>query len=375
MSRIKTLDDFEKEYREGLGRPMAPRPWREVTTEWLRRHSEGAGDYNPLYRDRDYADGARFHSLIGSPSFLFSIDFGANASIWGHIPQDEVAMKDLSILYLGADITWLRPVWLGDRVRSIETPVGVRRRRMPQLGEALVCSGQTEYYNHRGELVARMTNHMLRFANPGKGVAAAPANGHRQVAPDPLVWERSRRGETVLYWEDVREGEALPELAKGTYTTSELYLFSLGSLTISRSRKTDEGTIDMGAGGRADPEYARKNRAQAASFDYGPQRITWLCQMVADWMGDWGDLLSLSAKLRRPNLIGDTNTVVGSVTRVYTEDGEGRADVRVAVVNQDSVETATAEATVRLPRRDSGEPREPELLWSAEAVAAPTMYG
>src|SRR6185312_6087523 len=75
MSRITTLEEFEKAYREGLGVPLHPRPWREVTAEWLRRHSEGAGDYNPLYRDGDYAGGARFHSLVGSPSFLFSINF------------------------------------------------------------------------------------------------------------------------------------------------------------------------------------------------------------------------------------------------------------------------------------------------------------
>lgn len=375
MSRITTLDAFEKEYRKGLGRPLNPRPWREVTAEWLRRHSEGSGDYNPLFRDGAYAEGARFHSLIGSPSFLFSIDFGANASIWGHIPHDDVAMKDLSILYLGADIEWFRPVWVGDRVRAIETPVDLRHRDMPQLGESLVCSGMTEYYNHRAELVARMTNHMLRFANPGTGVSASSSSSHRRIAPDPLVWERTRRGGDPLYWEDVREGSDLPELPKGTYTTTELYLFSLGSLTIGRSRKVDEGTIDMGAGGRADPEYARTTRAQATSFDYGPQRIAWLSQMITDWIGDWGDLVTLSSQLRRPNLVGDTNTVVGSVQRVYQEAGEGRVDVRVAVVNQDDVETAIGKATVRLPRRGLDEPDHPALLWAPTEAAEPTMYG
>ena len=131
----------------------------------------------------------------------------------------------------------------------------------------------------------------------------------------------------------------------------------------------------MGAGGRADPEYARKSRAQATTFDYGPQRITWLSQVVTDWMGDWGDLLTLSAKLRRPNLVGDTNTVRGSVRRVYEEAGEGRVDVRVAVVNQDDVETATADATVRLPRRAKGEPADPGLLWAADVAREPTVYG
>ena len=376
MSRITTLDQFEEEYRRGIDEPMSPRAWREVTEEWLRRHSEGSGDYNPLHRDRAYAAGARFHSLTGSPSFLFSIDFGANASIWGHLSRDDVAMKDLSILYIGADIEWFRPVWLGDRVRSIETPVGVKRRSMPQLGEALVCSGRTDYYNHRGEKFASLTNHMLRFANPGTGVEAAPPDPDRpQVAPDPLVWARTRRGGEVRHFEDVAIGEELPELPKGTYTTTELYLFSHGTLTLGRSAEVDEGTIDMGAGGRADPEYARKNRAQSAQFDYGPQRITWLSQIATDWAGDWGDLVSMSAKLRRPNLVGDTNIVRGRVTGTREVGGQGLGDLRVGVVNHADIETATAEITVRLPRRDAGEPREVPLLWAEATSATPSIYG
>jgi hypothetical protein len=92
-------------------------------------------------------------------------------------------------------------------------------------------------------------------------------------------------------------------------------------------------------------------------------------------MGDWGDLLTMHAQLRRPNLIGDTNRVVGSVQRVYLRDHEGRADVQVAVVNQDGVETATATATVRLPRRDAGEPRDPGLLWAPDVTPEATIYG
>jgi acyl dehydratase len=362
MGRIATLDAFEEEYRKGLGRPLPPAAWREVTPEWLRRHSEGSGDYNPLYRDAAYAGDARYHSLVGAPSFLFSIDFGATASIWGHIPRGDVAMSDLSILYLGADIEWYRPVWLGDRVRSIQTPTEVRRRSSRQLGEALVCSGTTEYYNHRAELIARMTNHMLRFPNPGSGVESSESAGGPQVAPDPLVWQRTRRGGEPLLWEDVTEQTDIPDLPKGTYTTTELYLFSFGTLTMSRSKQVDEGTIDMGAGGRADPEYARKSRAQSTSFDYGPQRIAWLTQIVSDWMGDSGDLLSMSAQLRRPNLIGDTNTVVGQVLRKYEEDGEGRVELRVAVKNHNDVETATALAVVRLP--GAGRSQTPDLLFS-----------
>ena len=373
MSRITTLDEFERRYAEGLGVPLVLRDWRTVTPEWLHRHSEGAGDYNPLHRDPAYAEAGRYHSLVAGPSFLFSIDFGATASIWGHIPEADVSMSDLSILYLGADIEWHRPVWVGDRVRSVQTPVEVRRSSSRQLGDTLVCSARTDYYNHRAEVVASMTNHMLRFANPGSGVESSRPEPTRQVAPDPLVWARTRRGAEPRYFEDVRTGEALPNLPKGTYTTTELYLFSYGTLTISRARQVDEGTIDMGAGGRADAEYARKSRAQAATFDYGPQRIAWLTQIVSDWMGDAGDLVSMSAQLRRPNLIGDTNTVTGEVTGVREVDGAGLVDLRLSVVNQEDVETATATATVRLPR--AGAAADELAVFGPTTDLTPGVYG
>ncbi|MFI0354934.1 MaoC family dehydratase N-terminal domain-containing protein [Actinomadura sp. 9N407] len=366
MPEITTLDEFEAAYKAGLGEPLPPKPWRTVTEEWLSRYADGAGDYNPLFRDRSYADAGRHHSLVAPPGFVFSIDFGANASIWGHIAEADVAMRDLTILYLGASIEWYRPIWLGDRIRAVQYPSGIRRTTLRQTGEALICTGTTEYWNSRGEKVAELTNDMLRFANRGSAVESSPpAPAAGGVAPDPLVWERTRRGDRPRYWDTVAEGDTIPDLPKGTYTTTELYLFAHGALSTRRSRKVDEGTIDMGAGGRADPAYARATRAQARSFDYGPQRICWLSQAVTDWMGDHGTLVRIQARLRRPNLVGDTNTIRGTVVRTYRDGADEQfADVDVENVNQDDVVTASARATVKLPAQDSVAADDP--LFAAE---------
>ena len=376
MTKITTLDEFEAAYKARLGEPMPPRrPWRTVTEEWLARYADGAGDYNPLYHDRAYAENGPYHDLIAPPGFIFSIDFGANASIWGHIPEADVSMRDLTILYIGATAEWFRPIWLGDRVRSIETPSDIRRVTTRQVGEALICTGTTDYWNSRGELVARLTNQMLRFPNPGAGVESSPptpSNAPR-VAPDPLVWNRTRRGSQPLYWDAVSAGDVIPELPKGTFTTTELYLFSHGALSTRRARHVDEGTIDMGAGGRADPEYARQARAQSASFDFGPQRICWLTQAVTDWMNDHGTLLRIETRLHRPNLVGDTNTVRGKVMRSYQDAGETYCvDIEVENVNQSGVVTASGLATVKLPVRSSI--RMPDLLFAPTAEGDSGIY-
>ncbi|WP_214104077.1 FAS1-like dehydratase domain-containing protein [Acrocarpospora catenulata] len=375
--KIKTLEEFEHEYQQGLGEPMHPRPWRKVTEEWLYRFGTGAGDFNPLFRDAEYAAGGRYHELTASPAFIFSVDFGASASIWGHIPESRVSMSDLTILYIGNRVHWYRPIWLGDKVRAIETPIGIKRVEMRQTGAALICTGQTEYWNSRGELVARLENDMLRFVNQARPVESAVAEQGGKVAPDPLVWKRERRGAEPRYWTDVRDGEEIPDLPKGTYTTTELYMFAHLALGGNRSREVDEGTIDMGAGGRADPEYARSSRAQATSFDFGPQRSCWLIQAVSDWAGDHGALRYGETRLKRPNLVGDTNTIRGRVEKKYRDDaGAPLVDVVAENVNQRGEVTASAKVTVRLPENESQLSESiPSLLFAAERSPQAGIYG
>lgn len=368
MARIRTIEQFVDAYSEGLGRPMLPRTdWREVSTEWLGRYAEGAGDYNPLFRDPGYAAAGPNRSLVAPPGFVFSVDFGANASIWGHIPEADVDMHDLTILYLGNDIEWLRPIYSGDRIRSIETPVSVEPSPMRQMPDAVVCTGRTEYWNSRGELVARLSNRMLRFANQEQPVEHADVDLDKPaVAPDPLVWNRKRRGQEARFWNDVTVGEEIDTLPKGTFTTTELYMFALMVLGGSRSRSVSDGTIDMGAGGRADPEYARKSRAQAGSFDFGPQRSTWLLQAATDWAGDASRIVRASTMLRRPNIVGDTNAVSGRVARTYLGDGgEGLVDLVVENRNHTGALTASGVVTVELPLAGAVG-SVPDIVWSSE---------
>ena len=57
-------------------------------------------------------------------------------------------------------------------------------------------------------------------------------------------------------------------------------------------------------------------------FDYGPQRVCWMAQIVTDWMGDAGTLRRLRNQIRHPNVVGDTNWVAGEVAKTYVEDGQ-----------------------------------------------------
>lgn len=133
-----------------------------------------------------------------------------------------------------------------------------------------------------------------------------------------------------------------------------MFNFSLCVLSPSRpTRKAIEeaGTIDFGGGGRADPGYAQRSRAQQGQFDYGPQRVCWVSQVVTDWMGDNATLKKLKVAVRHPNIVGDTNTVKRKVRNTYVENSEHLADIEVANKNQSGLGTAIGIATVALPNK------------------------
>ena len=169
------------------------------------------------------------------------------------------------------------------------------------------------------------------------------------------MFERQRQGKEKRYWEDVAEGDSLDPLQKGTYSVTELFLFTHGVLGTGRSTQAAleaEGSTDLGGGGRFDQEHATKRRNMPGQFDYGPQRVCWLSQAATDWMGDFGTLRKLHASVRHPNVVGDTNTVVGQVSKKYEADGQHLVELSIENQNQAGLATAYATATIELPTRD-----------------------
>ena len=86
-------------------------------------------------------------------------------------------------------------------------------------------------------------------------------------------------------------------------------------------------------------------------FDFGPQRVCWLSQIVTDWIGDAGTLKKLDASIRHPNVVGDTNTLYGKVSRTYVENDDHLVELQVENQNQSGLITAFATATVTLPSK------------------------
>ena len=362
---ITSIDEFETEYRSTIGDELAYQPCKEASLDNIRRFGDGVGDYNPLWRDERHAAESRFGMVTAPPPFIYSVSLGVIAGETGNIDRKRVSTIHLPVNYAGADIEFHRPIWVGDRITSTEVVGETMRKSSRRIGPIAFNTGLVTYTNQRHEVVATTKTLMARFENTGTTPESARGDGNADGASpdaptspllpaDPLVWERERRGADTRFYEDVEVGEEIPDLPKGTYSVTELFLFTHGVLGTGRSTRAAleaEGSPDLGGGGRFDEEHARKRRNMPGQFDFGPQRVCWLSQGVTDWMGDDGVLRRLQASIRHPNVVGDTNTVRGEVTDKFELNGEHLVEMSVRNENQSGLATAFGTALVALPSR------------------------
>jgi acyl dehydratase len=94
-------------------------------------------------------------------------------------------------------------------------------------------------------------------------------------------------------------------------------------------------------------------------FGMGNLRIAYLHNLLADWLGDTGDLADFTCQFRGLNLKGDALTCTAVVTGARDGDGLQLVDLALGVVNQDGVDTTPGTATVVLFDGDPRMPAEP----------------
>ena len=357
---ITTLDDFETEYRKGIGYVMQPRGSRAASLDNIQRFGDGVGDYNPLYRDENYGAQSCFASVIAPPIFIYGASLGIALAINGNIDGRRLSSSYFPMNYAGGTIEFFKTIWPGDRISAAERIIDIHRKHSDRIGDFVLCEAGIEYHNQRKELVATKTTLMARYQNLGGGRTIEYDREKKtqviEESPDPLVYERERCGADTRYFEDVSIGDELPPLHKGTYTVTELFLFThgvVGTRRTPRAALEAEESKDLGGGGRYDAEHARNRRNMPGQFDWGPQRVCWVSQMATDWMGDDGTLKKMETRVRHPNVVGDTNTLFGKVAAKTAVGDEHFVELDVYNENQAGLATVEARITVALPSRSA----------------------
>jgi len=362
----RVTDEDLEDLRSKIGQPI--RRGRSYVTELnrdaIRHYAFGIGDQNPLYTDPEYAAKTSHGAVLAPPSVLFAMDKILSGYVTG--------LPGIHAMFAGADLRFERPLREGDALEGEAHLKALIERPSRFAGRAFQQIYEVNFTDPEGELVATGESYCFRTERD-----AAREKGKYQpvrvewtpeqiagIAQRYLDEAARRRGAEPRYVEDVKVGDAIPEVTKGPYTatTAIAYLLGWGGLYVrghgdafdlfgkhpALGIPNEWGVPEPPERVHWDPDLAARVGVPGA-YDYGPERISWLGHAVTDWMGDDAMVRRLMVQVRRHNLIGELVTCGGVVRSV--DLANRTAELELEAHNQDGEESARGSATVELPSR------------------------
>ncbi len=367
-----------EEHRKRLGMKLRPSGTYRGANQWalwdrISAYADKMGDPNPLWRDQEYAKSTRYGRLPAPPSFIL-------CSVGGMIIQ---GLPGVQVMVGGAAMEFYKPALDGDRI-TYETTFSELEETGSAFSELwLIEYYDSLYYNQKGELLAKLRSHMLRWERSEIEEGLKKTDKARNtIMPHPWTEKELRqiedevmseceriRGATPRYWEDVSEGETLPELVRGPRRfTDGVAEGTAGSIVRSGALGLKEMRRHPGyalwhpeSGGYEKIElihwnkFLAKQMHYAHAYDYGINRQATAMNAITDWMGDDGWLKKHAAQVRRVVYISDVIRVKSQITKKYIdENGEHCIDIEQSVTNQRGDNVLPVKATVILPSREKG---------------------
>ncbi len=337
-----------------------PQHNREVSASSLKRWARSIGDRNPLWLDAEYADRSALGRTVAPPCWLYTVNDTCVAA----------KFPGCHVIYGGCDWEFYRWLTVGESVAARSCLTGFEEKSGKFCGPMDLQTGETVYTGSDGQPVAKAVSRVLRTPREEAVTTGKYRDWKKHVlspeevdAIENAYDAEQARGGKPRYWDDVAEGESLPPIVRGPLTSEEVIQFmgttspSLGfkQFLRHRQRHPDAAFLDQDTGAWESWEASmlRDDVAQMFGFpfahDAGIDRISWVSNLLTNWMGDQGFLKSLSVTLALPNVYGDATWCRGRVTRKYRQSNEHLADLDVWCDNQRGQQTATGHATVALP--------------------------
>ena len=140
--------------------------------------------------------------------------------------------------------------------------------------------------------------------------------------------------EEKLFFEDVNEGDAAPEV-RHELTRTDLVMYA-------------------GASGDFNPMHHDEIKAQAAGlpsvFGHGMFSMGLLGRAITDWVGI-GNLRTFKVRFTKQTWPGETLVSAIKVAGKRKEDGESIVDLEISLANADGEVKVAGEASAALPTR------------------------
>jgi len=333
------LPEDKKQRLMELTKETPPEPASLVVNDYLIRHwCETLEDGNPLYLDEEYAKSRGFKTVLAPPgSFMtaFSMPFRWPWPPGGREPEPHIHYHikealSLSVGIIGSvELEFGTPLQLGDRISISQRLVSVSPWKKTRVGEGHFWTMDRLYRNQSGELVAR--ERITAFGYGRETEATKPeaksAGGWSPAVEDCLDGERT--GYKVpdfkdRFWEDVQEGEELPQLLMPITFTRCVYLAS--------------ATRDFSPQ-HSNRDYAQQRSKTKDAFVNTPFNVGMVGRFMTDWGGPRSTIRKVRVNMRQSVCAGDDMIITGKVTKKYVEDGDHRVDLDIMISTKDGPAT------------------------------------
>lgn len=377
----KFTPEMQQRRRNRSNRPFFPRDVhfnRQASQDGIKHFVEGIGDTNPLFTNEEYAKKTKYGCIIAQGCYLYTIQWCCPGSM----------APGVHGWYSGGDWQWYKPIFVGDEFTAVclLRDLIEKKGRMGG-GRTWIDYGDVIYINQKGEIVGKELVHIVMAERAASG-AAKKYTGIPKPVYDKEDWVRildmydneELRGSEPRYWEDVQMGDQVGPMIKGPLSVRDEigWLMGAGS-PFFRVHKIEyqyearhPRVLEYAETEEADtpgdvPElvhilnpFARAIGVERA-YDYGNQRMAWLCNLVTNWMGDDGFLWRMTGDERVFNQVGDITTFEGKVINKYIQEEKCCVDIEAWAKNQrDEWSMPPHASTVILPSRQYGAAKYPE---------------
>jgi acyl dehydratase len=366
-AEFRTIPDYVKPESRKRILELAVTDAKEVSDveccEYLIRHwNETVEDGNPLYNDREYARSRGFRDIIAQPGMIIcTLVLPYRWPMPGGFHKTRqllhFELKDLLELPVGIlanyEAFFYRPVEIGDRLSTTGRLVEISGFKRTRLGGGYFSKLETSYYNQRADLVCQAYTSLFSYGGAAHTLGGEDAEKEAAVqarrappstlddqAPNPApagdwlhggwhnateeMLEAWRTGWTPRppsdrRWQDVREGDVMPELVM--------------PITVTRCAFMASASRDF-APQHHNTWYAH-HRSHAREMFLGTHfNLGMLSRFMTDYGGPRSTVRRIQLRMLRTIGAGEDYRMTGRITRKWERGGEKLVDMDIAIDTQ-----------------------------------------
>ena len=344
----------------------------EVNYDNVRHYCWGIGDDNPLWMDRDHASATDYGAPVAPPGYLWTL----------HPTWVQMGLPGVHGFHAGSELTFYRPILLGDRPRLTIWLEKVVEKKGRFGGNSVILYFRTVFSNAENLVIAdvlswsfRIERHQSRDRerDPHAGIEMKRWEEDELAPLERAQLAERPRGADKRFWDDVEVGDTIDPIVKGPLCLTDMIAWYTGSvplyqpaheLALKWYRRHPMWAYRNPVLGVLEPNVrvhedigAAKAAGVPAPYDVGIQRHQWLFHLLTNWAGDSGFVKSCRAEYRAFNFYGDVQSIGGEISdKRIDADGDHIVELKVSARNQRDEVTMPGTAILALPTRSGDRP-------------------